>query len=28
MKGCVQPDGRFVADHDCKSDAAAPVKKP
>jgi hypothetical protein len=28
MKGCVQPDGRFVAGHDCKSDAAATVKKP
>ena len=28
MKGCVQPDGRFVADHDCKDGAAAPAKKP
>lgn len=28
MKGCVQPDGSVVADHDCREKAAAPVKKP
>jgi hypothetical protein len=28
MKACVQQDGRVLTDHDCRSDAAAPVKKP
>jgi glucose/arabinose dehydrogenase len=28
LKACVQPDGRVLTDHDCKSGAAAPVKKP
>jgi hypothetical protein len=28
MKGCVQKDGSITVDHNCKSNVAAPVKKP